>query len=148
MKYIVNLDQEKFTVEIENLNSRPIVAFVDGTRFEVWPESDVAVQALPTAQTTQLPAQTQAATPPPVSRGIPSGASLNIQLVRAPIPGVIIDILVKPDDQVEAGQGLFTIEAMKMRNAIRSPRSGKIKEVFVTVGQTVNHNDRLLEFAE
>jgi biotin carboxyl carrier protein len=146
MKYSVVVDQKTYTVEIESLSSRPIVAVVDGTRFEVWPESsDLSATTRPA----ESPASksVSSARPLPVS-GVPSGTAINVKSVRAPIPGVIVDIQVKQGDQVDFGQILFTIEAMKMRNAIRASRAGKIREIFVSVGQTVNHNDLLLEFAE
>jgi biotin carboxyl carrier protein len=69
-------------------------------------------------------------------------------MVRAPIPGVIVAVLVHPGDEVTHGQELCTIEAMKMRNNIRSTRAGRIAEVLVIPGQTVNHNDPLLSFEE
>jgi biotin carboxyl carrier protein len=46
------------------------------------------------------------------------------------------------------GQELCTIDAMKMRNNIRAARPGRIAEILVTPGQTVNHNDPLMSFEE
>jgi len=52
--------------------------------------------------------------------------------VLAPIPGVILTILVKEGDDVAYGQDLCIIEAMKMRNAIKAARTGRIAAVRVT----------------
>ena len=50
--------------------------------------------------------------------------------MTAPLPGTVIEIFVKPGDQIEAGQVVLVIEAMKMKNSIRSTRAGKIAEVW------------------
>jgi biotin carboxyl carrier protein len=66
--------------------------------------------------------------------------------VLAPIPGVIISIQVKQGDEVSLGQELCVLEAMKMKNTIRSPRAGVIASVNVSSGETVKHHDVLVEF--
>jgi biotin carboxyl carrier protein len=58
------------------------------------------------------------------------------QEVRAPMPGKIVRALSAPGEKVEAGQGLLVIEAMKMQNEIRSPKSGTIDRL-AQEGQTV-----------
>ncbi len=60
------------------------------------------------------------------------------QQVLAPMPGKIVRVLVKTGDVVRAGQGLVVVEAMKMQNEIRTPKSGTIDGVSVVEGQTVN----------
>jgi biotin carboxyl carrier protein len=65
------------------------------------------------------------------------------QQVSAPMPGKIVRVLVKTGDSVDAKQGLFVVEAMKMQNEIRSPKSGKVERLLVTEGQTVNAGEAL-----
>jgi biotin carboxyl carrier protein len=65
------------------------------------------------------------------------------QQVSAPMPGKIVRILVQVGDAVDAKQGLFVVEAMKMQNEIRSPKSGKVERLLVTEGQTVNAGEAL-----
>jgi biotin carboxyl carrier protein len=65
------------------------------------------------------------------------------QQVVAPMPGKVVRLLVKAGDQVEAGQGLFVVEAMKMQNEIRSPKSGTIERVLAKEGQPVNAGEIL-----
>jgi biotin carboxyl carrier protein len=60
------------------------------------------------------------------------------QQVVAPMPGKVIRVLVATGDEVQAGQGLMVVEAMKMQNEIRTPKSGTIERVPVREGQTVN----------
>ncbi len=65
--------------------------------------------------------------------------------IKAPIPGLITQIMAKVGDTVDAGQSLLVLEAMKMENEIRSPRSGQILTLNVTAGQSVSYNDLLIE---
>jgi biotin carboxyl carrier protein len=66
------------------------------------------------------------------------------QLVAAPMPGKVVRVLVKVGDKVEAGQGLVVVEAMKMQNEIRSPKSGTVERVLANEGQAVNNGDVLV----
>jgi len=85
----------------------------------------------------------------PEKAPIPPGpAGPQVKLVKAPMPGNILDIGVKPGDKVEFRQTLCSLEAMKMKNAIRSPRDGVIGSVEVVEGQAVSHGDVLFTFAE
>jgi biotin carboxyl carrier protein len=65
------------------------------------------------------------------------------QEVLAPMPGKVVRVLAKQGDDVEAGQGLFVVEAMKMQNEIRSPKKGKLEKLLVTEGQVVNAGQSL-----
>lgn len=65
------------------------------------------------------------------------------QQIVAPMPGKVVRLLVKAGDAVEAGQGLFVVEAMKMQNEIRSPKSGTVERVVVAEGQAVNAGEVL-----
>ncbi|MCD4776463.1 MAG: DUF2118 domain-containing protein [Candidatus Aegiribacteria sp.] len=70
--------------------------------------------------------------PPSVSTG--SGE------VIAPLPGVILKILVKEGDEVNEGQPVAIMEAMKMENEIESPTSGTVAEIFVSEGENILEN--------
>ncbi|MGH9745199.1 MAG: biotin/lipoyl-containing protein [Candidatus Acidiferrales bacterium] len=65
------------------------------------------------------------------------------QQVLAPMPGKIVRVLIGAGDAVEAKQGLFVVEAMKMQNEIRSPKSGTVERLLVKEGQTVNAGEVL-----
>jgi biotin carboxyl carrier protein len=54
------------------------------------------------------------------------------------MPGKVVRLLVQPGDKVQAGQGLLVVEAMKMQNEIRSPKSGTVERVLAQEGQPVN----------
>ena len=68
-------------------------------------------------------------------------------LVRCPMPGRIVRVLVAAGEDVAVGQALFVVEAMKMENEVRSKRAGRIAEVIVATGAAVEGNAKLLRFA-
>jgi biotin carboxyl carrier protein len=95
------------------------------------------------------PTQSGAAVAPlelPLARPGVATAGAGIGAVTAPMPGVISAVETAPGAQVKRGQQLFSLEAMKMLNAIRSPRDGVVAEVLVARGQTVAFGDPLLRF--
>ena len=156
MRYRLKIEGQWFEVEINDLTTQPIVAYVDGEPFEVWTESrtDSAVQTVrsPSPSTVPTPSKPIPAAPSAGKNSTSSspsyGITANLKAVRAPIPGVIIAIAVHPPTQVSAGEELCVLEAMKMRNSIRANRSGEIIKVNVVPGQHVRHQDVLMEYAD
>jgi len=152
MKYTIKIEDQTYTVEIEDLRARPVIAIVDGERYEVNPENGGPAVHAPAGTLTAAAARPAQAAPvqttPARITPAPVSSALAGTMVKAPIPGVIVAILVKPGDEVKAGQELITLEAMKMKNAIRSTRDGVIAEIHVSVGQTVNHSAPLVSFTE
>lgn len=65
-------------------------------------------------------------------------------VVKAPMPGKVVKLLVAVGDEVAEGQSVLIIEAMKMENELRSARAGKVTAVFVREGQTVEGKAELL----
>jgi len=64
--------------------------------------------------------------------------------VKAMMPGRIVSVLVQAGDEVTHRQGLVVVEAMKMENEIKSPRAGRIAEVRISPGQTVEKGELLV----
>ena len=67
--------------------------------------------------------------------------------VKAPMPGKILDVLVKVGDQVKEDDELLMLEAMKMENPIYAPADGTVKEIKVNTGDTVE-TDQILVVLE
>lgn len=64
--------------------------------------------------------------------------------ITTPMPGKVVRVLVQPGDQVQAGQGVVVVEAMKMQNEMKSPIDGTVKSVSATEGATVTGNQILV----
>jgi glutaconyl-CoA/methylmalonyl-CoA decarboxylase subunit gamma len=132
MIYKVKIEDRLYEVEITDPNVRPVLAIVDGLPIEVWPEAGEA-RAFPR----------EAAPVPSPTIG---SEDEQIQSLLAPMPGTITAVMVKPGVQVVRGQEICVLEAMKMKNSIRSPRAGIIGPVHVSVSQTVKFHDVLVEY--
>ncbi len=76
------------------------------------------------------------------SRGITDDGKGPRKLL-APMPGKIVRVLVKESAEVEAGQGVVVVEAMKMQNEIKSPKKGVVRRLIAAEGANVNAGDVL-----
>jgi biotin carboxyl carrier protein len=135
MNLTVQIDGHTYTVEIQDINKRPIVAIVDGERFEIHPETELGLT--PVSEPVILNTSSDSFTKPGNSKGL-----------VAPLPGTVTEIHVLPGAQVQPGQPVCVIEAMKMKNTIRADREGTILTVPVSPGQTVKYKQVLVEFTE
>ena len=129
----VTISGERFQVEVENLNQRPLVAHVDGRRFEIDLDQYDPIDD-PGSDLLQPEGETHS---------IPAGTACD---VTAPMPGDIVGIHVKAGQVVKTGDPLCVLDAMKMKNTIHAPQSGTITEVCVAVGQTVEYGVILFRF--
>lgn len=132
-KIWVKVNGEKFLVEVEDLDKNPVVAVVEGRRFEIELESEVP--AGPEKNIVQSDKEIYSA---------PTGTVTD---VTAPMPGDIIQILVQPGQVVQPGTPLCVLDAMKMKNTIHAPQGGTITEVFVQEGQSVEYGVRLFKLS-
>ena len=145
MKIHVKIQNKTYEVRIVDIHARPIQASVDGETFEVWPEE----MTLP-SENYQPPVTPSTDKPiKQISMDEPAQSVADkIKQVKAPIPGVIISIDVDEGEKVTYGQELCILEAMKMKNAIRSGRAGTIARVLIKEGDSVQHSQILMEYAD
>ncbi|GAA4272504.1 biotin/lipoyl-containing protein [Aquimarina gracilis] len=78
--------------------------------------------------------------------GFSLGSSKQVNAIKAPMPGLLLDIHVESGQEVKEDDPLLILEAMKMENVILSPRDGVIKTVSVTKGNAVDKGQLLVEF--
>jgi biotin carboxyl carrier protein len=78
--------------------------------------------------------------------GMSTNAAVKVNHIKAPMPGLIIDLKVRDGDYVKAGDPLLILEAMKMENIIKSPGDATVKSVKVRMGEGVEKNQVLIEF--
>lgn len=146
MKYKITVKDQTYEVEIENINARPVIAHVDGERFEIMPGN---VNQAETKKEASRSAEKRSFNPNPTPAApISPNPAISGNNLTAPLPGTVVDVFVKVGDKVEAGQVVLIIEAMKMKNSIRSVFSGTISEVLVSAGQSVAHKQALVKFAD
>ena len=127
----VTVNGERFLVEVDDLTQQPVVAIVEGSRFEIMIDKDEVEQ-----EETLLEPQA-------VSYSIPAGTACD---VTAPMPGDISEILVKAGQAVKTGEPLCVLDAMKMKNTIHAPHDGVIAEVCISQGQAVEYGAPLFRF--
>jgi biotin carboxyl carrier protein len=78
--------------------------------------------------------------------GMSQSGSGSLKDIKAPMPGLILDIKVTPGDVVKKGDVVIILEAMKMENSIKSPGDGVVKDIKVVLKQSVEKNQVLIQF--
>jgi len=141
MNIQVKVNDALFTVQIDDVHARPVIATIEGEQFEVWPKEEQE-------QRPELHTVKSVSAVSPIPQKAQETKQTNSASINAPLPGVIISIETKAGEKVKVGQTLCTLEAMKMKNGIRSNRDGVVAEVLVSVGDQVQHGQALLRFEE
>lgn len=80
------------------------------------------------------------------SLGMDNMSSQKVNELKAPMPGLVLKIMVQPKQQVSKGDGLLVLEAMKMENIIKSPTDGVVKSIEVEQSNAVEKNQVLIKF--
>jgi biotin carboxyl carrier protein len=136
-KLKLTVNNKSYEVEVGDLTDSPVTVTVNGKAYTV-DYSTVEQAATSPAPVASVVASPTPAAPAPVAAGAGD--------VTSPMPGVIIEIFVKPGDTVKSGQEVCILEAMKMKNAIRATRDGVVAAVPVSVGQQVAYGAALVSF--
>ena len=124
-KFLFRIDANSAEIDISK-NNGALSMFIDGT------EMNVKVESYDLAELRK-------------KAGVSSDGKGD-KFVLAPMPGLVLQAEVKVGDKVKKGDSLIIIEAMKMENIIKAVSSGIIKEIFVSSGQAVDKNEKLIEF--
>ena len=154
-KLNIIINGNPYLIEVGNLHTSPIGVTVNGQLYQVeLDEIDVGSSSgrgteTAVASGTDLeptlpnPGAVHAITKPATYRHQVGELK---KTIAAPMPGNIVEINVKPGDQICPGQELCALEAMKMKNVIRSSLAGELATIEVTKGQAVAHGDVLFTF--
>jgi biotin carboxyl carrier protein len=139
----LEIQGKDYNVTIEEFGPREARVSVNGTSYTVGlkdlGDQIIVEHASFSAAAPAKPAAASAPAATPVSSGSGSG---NAQVI-APLPGLILNVLVKVGDKVKAGQKIMIMEAMKMENDITAGIEGTVKTLNVKNGDNISEGDIL-----
>lgn len=143
-KFTINGNQ--YETEVLSIEDNIAEIEVNGTKYQVEVNRDIKptktpklVRTMAVPSTDQVPSQAKTSRP-----DAPKGAGS----VKSPLPGVILEVLVREGDMVKLGQKLLVLEAMKMENNIEADKPGKVISVHKHKGDAVMEGDVLIVIGE
>jgi biotin carboxyl carrier protein len=139
-KYKVSSDGKEFDVTVSGDSMGGAKVEVAGHTFDVSIVGGAPVAVVPAASAAPATARPAPAAAPRPASAAPAGAGA----VTAPIPGVILKVLVKVGDAITVGQSLLILEAMKMENDITAQVAGTVTEISVSEGDQVGDGQALV----
>lgn len=120
-------DSKNYDVSLEqvDLDKKEVVLILDGKRHvcQISTELDLLIKDM----------------------GLLSAKSAKVKEIKAPMPGKVIEVLVKESEEVKKGESLLILEAMKMENVIKAPHDLSIKSIKVELGQAVEKGAVLIK---
>jgi biotin carboxyl carrier protein len=163
-RYTLEVGGKPIVIEVQEITADRYKVQVEGQEYEVRLSSDedmtdtlITPQMVPTRAIhapAAAPAMWPTAPPPSESAAnppspLPTSTNGNVVgALTAPMPGKILSVEVARGGRVSRGQTLVILEAMKMKNAIKSPYDGVVLEIAVRPEQTVAHGDLLVQLGE
>lgn len=139
-KYDLKINGKEYNVDVKDFSATSAKVEVNGKSYDVeikYQENEAPV-IIPKITRRAAPVQTQQAAAP-VQAPATGGNSVN-----APMPGLILKLLVKVGDTVTTGQKLAIMEAMKMENDINTQFAGTVSAISVREGDNVQENQSLI----
>lgn len=140
--YKFRINGNQYEVEVLEIDGNMARIEVNGTLY------DVEMQRETPKVKTVAAATPQARVTPKEVKPAAEKTSGKTTEVKAPLPGVIIKVLVNQGDEVKTGQTLCTLETMKMENAIKAENNGRVTTVKITTGQSVLQDETLIVLSE
>lgn len=134
--YKFKINGNSYHVAIREASGNKVDLEVNGSQYEVELESEVKTSKTPTLIRTEVR---------PTQKVEPLTTSASVKKITAPLPGVIMKLLVKEGDEVKTGDPLLILEAMKMENTILAEASGKIQSIKIQPNGSVLQGDLLME---
>ena len=135
-KFSFTIGGQKYDTTVKEIETNVAEVVVNGTSFIVEFEKKESKKVA----AARVAAPAAAPTAAPVAAK-PAGAAV----VKSPLPGSIVKVMVKPGDSIKKGDTLLTMESMKMENVVASEYTGTVKNVLVQAGQNVMQDDKLVE---
>ncbi|MDY5075596.1 MAG: biotin/lipoyl-containing protein [Paludibacteraceae bacterium] len=143
-KFKFTIAGQPYDTTVNEIEPNVCEVTVNGTVFQVEIEKQETVKKKPVV----APRPAATATGAAVSASKPAAAapaSAGTTVVKSPLPGSIVKVMVQVGQDIKKGDTLLTMESMKMENVIASEVTGKVKSVLVQPGQNVMQDDKLVE---
>ena len=136
-KYTIN--GNKYEVVVGDITDNIATLTVNGEEYTV----EMEKQAEPEKKKAVVKASASAPSSDDGSAANKAAVNKN-NAIKAPLPGVVTDILVSEGDEVKAGDTVVVLEAMKMANNLTAEKDGKVTAVCVKIGESVMEDDALI----
>ena len=148
----VTIQGKTYHVEIPDPGVTPLQVVVDGEAFEVGIlGTELGAELVPLAEAPHPAPQPTPLPPLPRMNVARPAAPAEVHAggdIVAPMPGTILSVAITVGQQIEAGQVVCVLEAMKMKNPIRATHSGIVAEIAIQAGQTTAYGDLLVRLAQ
>ena len=139
-EYKYNINGNKYEVAVGDIDENIVTVTVNGETYKV----EMEKQAEPEKK---KPVLGKPATSDSAASDAPASEKAAINknnAIKAPLPGVITDIKVVVGDEVQAGDTVVVLEAMKMANNLQAEKAGKVTAICVKIGESVMEDDALV----
>jgi len=150
-KYQYKVQGVDYEVEIAEVEGNIAKVNVNGIPFEIELQKPINAAKHPTMNNPKVeapkPAPTAAAPQPKPQPAVPASPAGAGTPLKAPLPGTITDVKVQPGQQVNVGDVVLVLEAMKMQNNIEAEAAGQVTSILVKPGDTVMEGAVLLTIA-
>ena len=142
-KFKFTIAGQPYDTTVNEIEPNVCEVTVNGTVFQVEIEKQETIKKKPVIA--PRPAATATGAAVSASKPAAAPASAGTTVVKSPLPGSIVKVMVQAGQDIKKGDTLLTMESMKMENVIASEVTGKVKSVLVQPGQNVMQDDKLVE---
>lgn len=145
-RFKFTINGNKYETEVLHIEDNVAEIEVNGTKYYV--EVDKDIKPVKTPKLVRAAAVPSTDAHPSVAKTSSPTAPKGAGSIKSPLPGVILEVLVREGDSVKMGQKLLVLEAMKMENNIEADKAGKVTSILKQKGDSVMEGDVLIMIGE
>lgn len=145
-KYKFKINGNQYNAEVVSIEDNIAEIEINGVKYSVQVEKDI--QPVKTPKLVRSVSVPSTDSHPSIAKTSSPSAPKGTGTIKSPLPGVILDLLVKKGDTVKVGQRLLVLEAMKMENNIEADKAGVVVSIAKNKGDSVMEGDILIVIGE
>lgn len=145
-RFKFTINGNKYETEVLHIEDNVAEIEVNGTKYYV--EVDKDIKPVKTPKLVRAAAVPSTDAHPSVAKTSSPAAPKGAGSIKSPLPGVILEVMVREGDSVKMGQKLLVLEAMKMENNIEADKAGKVTSILKQKGDSVMEGDVLIIIGE